>query len=891
MYLPELSNIIQSKSTINNFGGVNKREDCQGNEFIDMKNMSSDSYPCIAPRKKRRISDFNWYSTNKISESDLGKNKLYLSCTYTGTPGLETVIVCLTKVINENCMDNEIIKFIIENYTNVYIKLGKKYYLIKRMDFTAINNKFFTGVLSMYFDRIHDTEIISNFRNNPPPDNLYNLYIKESGDNYIQLPCADKSRRLTGKTKMVFVNNRFYWLNNGCINYSFYLNNIKAKCIYHETRSGVSRLSIDDEASEKIKQWCLAYESVGEKLKITIDGYGTVECDSQLVSLGGITFLYQSLIVGNEYTLIVDENVNNATIGVLTNECDGDTDLIVGGNKIISIPSMYTYDTKYSTEERLSDKAEFCLDNGNSNNIRIERVVEDDKAVTWRFTVNTARSANFWKRTVLDKEKGKTIKKGYELNEYIHPTKESFIFFYYSCDGVTKEVPLPCKYKYLNSNMPTDITADIKVTEIAANKITFEMYLEKFNYIVKLPEQPTESVSELDYNLRQHFPQTSNSDENAEVTENIGTDEKTETTVRTVSQSFLGYEPSFDSIIGYVADGEMGELPFNIKFACASDNRLFACNQEGDRIFISAIGRIHDFVNEENGTMSADDIGVLSEGNFTGIVSFNHNVYFFKERCVHKLYGTYSEDWQLVEYQINGVQEGAERSIVVYDNFIIYKGVDAFYIFDGSVSTNISEKLGSMLDITSLKCCYASGFKNKYYVCCETTKDNTTVYTTYVYDVEKGLWHIEENNSETGFISMCSASRGILALKVETSEIADYLQAENIAGLVLEKGYDENDFLWSATTGDLLTDLPDNKYFTKLQLRLWVDKNSRLSIDIKYDNEEWERVGDDITATDKGSIVFPIIPRRCDHLALRFNGKGNAKIFSITETIEEASEI
>lgn len=875
MYLPELSNISQSKATINTFGGVNKKEDCQGNEFIDMKNMSSDSYPCISPRKKRRKSEFSWYSTNEISESDLKKNKLYLSCTYTGTPGFETVIVCQTKVANDNCMDNEIIKFIIQNYKDIYIKLGEKYYLIKRMNFTAINSKFFTGTLAIYFDRTYDTEIISIFKNNPPVDNLYNLYIKESGDNYIQLPCADKSRRLTNETKMVFVNNRFYWLNNGCINYSFYLNNIKAKCTYHEIRSGVSRLSIDNEASEKIRQWCLAYESIGEKLKITIDGYGTVECDSQSVSVGGITFMHQSFIVGNEYTLIVDDNVNNATIGVLTTECDGDTDLIVGGNKIISIPSMYTYDTKYSTEERLSDKAEFCLDNGNSNNIRIERVVEDDKAVTWKFTVNTARSANFWKRTVVDKETGKTIKKGYELNEEVVYTDEKSFIYFYSSDK-EKIKALPNQYKR-SDGLPD---SEIKVTEIAANKITFEMSLGNIDYV----NEDNDYASGLDYKLRQYFIKTEEMILNKK-------DEKTETTSRTVSSKFLGYEPSYDSIIGYVADGEMGELPFNIKFACASDNRLFACNQEGDRIFISAIGRIHDFVNEENGTMSADDIGVLSEGNFTGIVSFNHNVYFFKEKCVHKLYGTYSEDWQLVEYQINGVQEGAERSIVVYDNFIIYKGVDAFYIFDGSASTNISENLGSMLDITSLKCCFAGGFKNKYYVCCETIKDNKTVYTTYVYDVEKRLWHIEENNSETSFISMCSASRGILALKAEPGEIVDYLQAENIAGLVLEKGYDENDFLWSATTGDLLTDLPDNKYFTKLQLRLWLDNNSRLSIDIKYDNEEWEKVGDDITATDKGSIVFPIIPRRCDHLALRFNGKGNAKIFSITETIEEASEI
>ena len=167
------------------------------------------------------------------------------------------------------------------------------------------------------------------------------------------------------------------------------------------------------------------------------------------------------------------------------------------------------------------------------------------------------------------------------------------------------------------------------------------------------------SSGQIDNELRKCFPVH---------TDSFGIDQKKETTRRTISQDYLGNTPSNDTTIGYVAGGEMDKLPFNLKFACASDNRVFACNEEGDRIFISAIGRIHDFVNEENGTMSADDIGVLSEGGFTGIVSFNHNVYFFKEKCVHKLYGTYSDDWQLVEYRINGVLEGAEKSIVVYDN-------------------------------------------------------------------------------------------------------------------------------------------------------------------------------------------------------------------------------
>lgn len=880
MYLPELSNISQSKATINAFGGVNKQDDCQGNEFIDMKNMSGDCYPCIAPRKKRYESDFSWTSINKISEENVLRKNLYLSCFHTDTSCYMTA-VCYTKAVDDTYMDNDTIRYIITSYKNKYIKLGEKYYLIKRMDLTTVNFGDKTGIVAICLDKGYVAETISYFTSSKV---LYELYTTDDQGHYVQIPYFDDIKTNFSATKMAYVNNCFYWLKSGCINYTLSLSDIKAICKYHDVRSGVTRLSVDVAFTDKIKTLCNAYENEGEVLKITVDGRWSVECKSDYVDDGVITFLFMPFEVGREYTLSIETNddTSKTVIGMLTDECDGDIDLIVGGNKIISVPSMYVYDTKYKTEERSSDKAEFCLDNGNSNNITVERVVEDAEEnnnmitgkVIWRFTVSTTKTANFWKHTVTYGET--KVERGYSLNESIKG--KPFIYFY-SEDGndVIDLSEKFCIYYKPDGGSPYWVYVSGTVTEISANKIIFEMNLGNFTY-----SGANSSSGQIDNELRKCFPVH---------TDSINTDEGTTTTTRTISKDFLGYEPSYDSTIGYVAGGEMDELPFNLKFSCASDNRVFACNEEGDRIYISAIGRIHDFVNEENGTMSADDIGVLSEGKFTGIVSFNHNVYFFKEKCVHKLFGTYSDDWQLVEYQINGVQEGAEGSIVVFDNYVIYKGTDAFYMYDGSIATNISEKLGSMLDMTSLKCCLAGGFKDKYYACCQTTKDGKTVYTMYVYDIRKGLWHIEDNNSDKGFISMCSTSRGILALQVVENGDMDIMRTISIAGMVFERGLQEDDFSWSATTGDLLMEMPDNKYFTKLQLRLWVDENSRLGIDVKYDNDEWEKVGDDITATDKSSIVFPIIPRRCDHLALRFNGKGNAKIFSITETIEEASEI
>ena len=45
-----------------------------------------------------------------------------------------------------------------------------------------------------------------------------------------------------------------------------------------------------------------------------------------------------------------------------------------------------------------------------------------------------------------------------------------------------------------------------------------------------------------------------------------------------------------------------------------------------------------------------------------------------------------------------------------------------------------------------------------------------------------------------------------------------------------------------------------------------------------------------MTGTSLRSFSVPIRPKRCDHMKLKIVGKGDAKIYSITKTIEQGSE-
>jgi hypothetical protein len=70
-----------------------------------------------------------------------------------------------------------------------------------------------------------------------------------------------------------------------------------------------------------------------------------------------------------------------------------------------------------------------------------------------------------------------------------------------------------------------------------------------------------------------------------------------------------------------------------------------------------------------------------------------------------------------------------------------------------------------------------------------------------------------------------------------------------------------------------------------------LDIGAEMKISIRYDSiGDWEQIFS-VTGTSLRSFVMPVRPRRCDHFNIRIEGKGHGKIYSITKTIEQGSDI
>ena len=102
---------------------------------------------------------------------------------------------------------------------------------------------------------------------------------------------------------------------------------------------------------------------------------------------------------------------------------------------------------------------------------------------------------------------------------------------------------------------------------------------------------------------------------------------------------------------------------------------------------------------------------------------------------------------------------------------------------------------------------------------------------------------------------------------------------------------DSEPIAWMAESGILGTDAPDRKYISHLTVRLQLTQGAKVTFAIEYDSSgEFETVGT-MTGDRLRSFAVPLRTRRCDHLRLRITGMGDAKVFSIAETIEIGSDL
>lgn len=313
-------------------------------------------------------------------------------------------------------------------------------------------------------------------------------------------------------------------------------------------------------------------------------------------------------------------------------------------------------------------------------------------------------------------------------------------------------------------------------------------------------------------------------------------------------------------------------------FVIENDNRLWGCryglNRDGQIVNELYACKLGDFKNWNCYMgISTDSYAVSlgSDGQFTGAITHSGYPIFFKENCMHKVYGQIPANFQVQTTACRGVQKGCSRSLAIVNEILYYKSRHAICAYDGSLPTEISSALGD----TQYENAVAGAHGNKYYVSMKETAGEA--YSLFVYDTAKSIWQRESGLMATGF---CSC-RDELYCSTQSGQIVTMLGSGSM---------DEQSVSWFAETGIINASLPDRQYLLRISIRLVLEPGSSMSILAQYDScGAWQNIGTMI-GMNLRSFTFPVRPRRCDHLRIRMEGTGKAMIFSITKTFGGGSD-
>lgn len=314
-------------------------------------------------------------------------------------------------------------------------------------------------------------------------------------------------------------------------------------------------------------------------------------------------------------------------------------------------------------------------------------------------------------------------------------------------------------------------------------------------------------------------------------------------------------------------------------FVTELNNRVWGCSSANHEIYCCKLGDPTNWYTYAGISTDSFAVTVGTDGDFTGACTHNGNVLFFKEDCVHQVMGT-KPPYQVDTIRLRGVEKGSEKSLALLNETLYYKARNGICVFDGSLPADLSQELGTGRFDSAV----AGSFDGRYYVSMQDESDN---WHMFVYHEASGMWHREDSTHALYFAYLDGElyyvdSTGWLWAVCGT--ITKYNATPDVAVL-------ESAVTWYAETGEIGMDLPDNKYVTKLQLRVSVDTGASMKVYVQYDSSGiWVEKGTIAPMTRK-SVTVPIIPIRCDHMKIKLTGTGSCRVYSLSKIIEQGSEM
>jgi hypothetical protein len=346
------------------------------------------------------------------------------------------------------------------------------------------------------------------------------------------------------------------------------------------------------------------------------------------------------------------------------------------------------------------------------------------------------------------------------------------------------------------------------------------------------------------------------------------------------------------------------------------NNRLWGVNNEDNTIYASKLGDPTNWQYYQGTSLDSYYAQQGTDESFTAIAEYSGHLIFFKPNSMTRVYGTSPANYQITNTKAYGVEYGSGRSVLTINDTVFYKSAIGFMAYQGGLPVCISDKLK-----LRIKNAVAGTEGQKYYASCKVKEEGTTLDRLFVFDIGKGMWHLED---DMRFVDSVKVEDKIYVSTAEPFLVCDtdvYVQEEGTAEeLDVSSEYVEGQILiinpekplqthaeaavidpedppenyedirWTAVFGPFDEYIEAKKIYSKLAMRLRAGSIGEASANVFISINEgpWEQVEHYDRISTKGDFI-PIIPRRCDRYSVKIEGKGDLEIKSLTRRVRQGS--
>lgn len=315
----------------------------------------------------------------------------------------------------------------------------------------------------------------------------------------------------------------------------------------------------------------------------------------------------------------------------------------------------------------------------------------------------------------------------------------------------------------------------------------------------------------------------------------------------------------------------------DMDFVIENENRLWGCKYgdvDGEpinEIFACKLGDPKNWHCFSNTSMDSYYVSLGADGEFTGAISYAGNPFFFREGCVHRIYGNYPSNYSLKTIYCHGVEKGSEKGITVMNDVMYYKSPVGIMAYTGASPVNVSEYFGN----ERYKNAVAGAVGSKMYFSMQDMEGNNVFFE---YDDITKMWHKADD----------LRCKDMVVFENDVYALSSYNELISMNGGV---GSAEESFEWYIVSGNIGYNTPFFKHIARLNIRMNLDRTARASVYVQYNSDgNWHRVSNLEAKGRVANLSVAVSPQRCDHFAIKIEGKGDVQIYSISKFIEGGSE-